>query len=55
MANNSETWVTIPDQKGLFEFPPKQSLFTISRKTSGMSNRLSTLNNNARKPYNLGG
>ena len=32
MANNSETWVTIPDQKGLFEFPPKQSLFTISRK-----------------------
>lgn len=39
MANNSETLVTIPDQKGLFECPPKQSLFTISRKTSGMSNK----------------
>ena len=47
MANNSETWVTIPDQKGLFEFPPKQSLFTISRKTSGMSNRLSVISPSA--------
>ena len=24
-ADNSETWVTIPDQKGLFEFPPEQN------------------------------
>ena len=47
MANNSETWVTIPDQKGLFEFPPKKSLFTISRKTSGMSNRLSVISPSA--------